>query len=173
MIEHCAFCGGKLTYDSQKHTCTKCAKTFYDNPKAAVVVMLYTPDKKYLVLARRAHKPEVGKLDFIGGFLDVGESFEQAAYREMQEESGLSKDDLGELKYVTSIYNAYQWEGVEVPTTSVCFVAEIRNDKQLKAGDDVSSFEYVPVDSLPPHNQCAWLDMPRVLVDTAQFLVEM
>ncbi len=87
-MEYCTYCGGKTTQQTNKRTCLVCNKTFYNNPKAAVVVMLYTPEKKQLIRTRRAHEPEVGKLDFIGGFLDVGETFEQAAYREMHEESG-------------------------------------------------------------------------------------
>ncbi len=167
------YCGAKTTQQNNKYTCTLCSKTFYENPKAAVVVMLYTPVKKQLILTRRAHEPEVGKLDFIGGFLDVGETFEQAAYREMQEESGLTAADIGELQYVTSIYNGYVWEGNVLPTTSVCFVAELVDDAQLVAADDVSSFERYDLDALPAKEECAWDDMPRALAEVAQLLAKM
>jgi len=40
-------------------------------------------DQGRIALARRAYEPEKGKLDPIGGFLDVGEDFEQAFYREL------------------------------------------------------------------------------------------
>ena len=166
-------CGGKTVQSKNKHTCTICNKTFYDNPKAAVVVMLYTSDKKHLILSRRAHEPEAGKIDFIGGFLDVGETFEQAAYREMQEESGLAATDIGVLRYVTSIYNGYAWEGSVLPTTSVCFMAELKDGSRLIAADDVSSFETFAIDALPTNEECAWDDMPRVLTETAQLLSAM
>lgn len=173
-MDYCPKCGGRTEgKGGDEFVCQNCGKTHFINPKSGVAIILYSSDKKNLILARRAHEPSVGKLDFIGGFLNVGENFEQAIYREMFEESGLRPQDIGKLIYATSIYNAYLWEGEILPTTSVCFMAELHTDVNLKAGDDVGMFDYVPIDSLPLNDQAAWDDMDRVLKDTAQLLATM
>jgi len=65
-----------------KFVCTQCRRDTYRNPKGAVAILLFD-DQGRIALARRAYEPEKGKLDPIGGFLDVGEDFEQAFYREL------------------------------------------------------------------------------------------
>jgi NAD+ diphosphatase len=167
-MEYCVYCGGKTIQETNKRRCGACGKTFYNNPKAAVAIVLYTQDTKQLLLARRARKPELGKLDFIGGFLDVGETFEDAVYRELAEESGLARSDIGVLQYITSTYNGYEWEGNIVPTTSVCYIAELLTNTKPVAGDDASGFEFYDTTMLPANEDCAWQDMPRVLREVAQ-----
>lgn len=49
---------------------------------------LFDQDGRY-TLARRAYGPHEGSLDRIGGFVDIGENFEGALYRELEEEVGL------------------------------------------------------------------------------------
>ena len=172
-MNNCSHCGDILAHETNRHICKNCKKTFYDNPKAAVVIVLYASDRQHLLLARRAHDPEKGKIDFIGGFLDKGEDFEKAAYRELYEESGLYKDDISELTYFGSFYNAYLWEGTAIPTTSVCFMAEIKNLKDLQPSDDVASIEQVHISDLPVGDAGAWLDMDSILTLVAQRLAAM
>jgi ADP-ribose pyrophosphatase YjhB (NUDIX family) len=137
------------------------------------VLVLYAKDKNSLVLARRAHDPGKGKLDFVGGFLDAGEDFETAAYRELKEETGLEKEDVGQLDYLCSFYNGYMWEGVELPTTSACFLVAIDDKKSIHPSDDVASVEYITSNQLPVGADGAWLNMDKVLQLAAQRLRSM
>ena len=56
-------------------------------PTVDVFVVAGSPDKPVLVLIRRKNPPH--GLAFPGGFVNEGESCEQAAVRELQEETGL------------------------------------------------------------------------------------
>jgi ADP-ribose pyrophosphatase YjhB (NUDIX family) len=50
----------------------------------------YADGRRGLVVVRRDVEPARGKLAFPGGFIETGESWRQAASRELREETGLS-----------------------------------------------------------------------------------
>lgn len=58
--------------------------------RIAIVDTIIERDGKILMLKRNYHP--VGKLDFPGGFVDAGETVEQAAVREVKEETGLTAE---------------------------------------------------------------------------------
>lgn len=112
-------CGVEALYPAEhQYKCPKCGKTYYDNPKAAVAIIL-VDDKKQIIIGRRAHQPYIGKIDFPGGFLDVGEGFEEALKRELKEESALTLEDIKDLSYLGSAHDYYPWEGAEISVASV------------------------------------------------------
>jgi 8-oxo-dGTP diphosphatase len=81
---HCA------SPDEQPLICERCAWRWYANPKPAAGVILER-DASVLLL-RRAVEPGLRAWDLPAGYLDPGESPEEAARRETFEESGLEVD---------------------------------------------------------------------------------
>lgn len=77
-----------------------------------------------------------------GGFIDYGESVEEAVRREMKEETGL---DLEELD-LFSVYSAPDRDP-RFHTISTVFTA--RGSGELKAGDDAARAAVFPLDELP------------------------
>jgi 8-oxo-dGTP diphosphatase len=77
--------------DEQPIVCDRCGWRWYANPRPAAGVLLERPDgdDTAILLLRRAVEPGAGAWDLPAGYLDPGESFEQAARREAREESGL------------------------------------------------------------------------------------
>lgn len=57
-------------------------------PALAVDAVVFDADDR-LLLIRRAHPPYKGRFALPGGFVDYGETLEQAAARELREEAGL------------------------------------------------------------------------------------
>ncbi len=52
-------------------------------------IMIYSPDKTKILLCRRIKNPYLGLYNFVGGKIEEGESGEDAAYRELFEETGI------------------------------------------------------------------------------------
>jgi 8-oxo-dGTP pyrophosphatase MutT (NUDIX family) len=73
--------------DEQPLVCARCAWRWYANPKPAAGVILERDES--VLLLRRAVDPGRGAWDLPAGYLDPGESPEEAARRETLEESGL------------------------------------------------------------------------------------
>src|SRR5512134_771964 len=88
---HCSYCGAR--YDEQQpwpRTCASCGVESYLNP-APVAVMLVPVDGGLLTV-RRAIPPRIGELALPGGFINLGETWQQAAARELLEETGVVVD---------------------------------------------------------------------------------
>ncbi|HEU4656230.1 MAG TPA: NUDIX domain-containing protein [Capillimicrobium sp.] len=66
-------------------TCPSCGYGAYYNPKPVASAIPRDADGNVLLL-RRGFEPSAGLWTFPGGFVDLGESVEQAALREVREE---------------------------------------------------------------------------------------
>jgi ADP-ribose pyrophosphatase YjhB (NUDIX family) len=81
-------------------TCAHCGYSAYYNPKP-VVCAIPIDDEGKVILHRRGFDPGRGLWTFPGGFVDLGESVEEAAHRETEEELGIAIE-LGALVGVYS-----------------------------------------------------------------------
>ena len=67
--------------------CTSCGAVVFLDPKVVAGVIAAIDGR--VVMVRRNMEPGIGRWTFPAGFVDRGESVEEAAVREMEEESGL------------------------------------------------------------------------------------
>lgn len=87
---HCSFCGGKLEtrsvpeHKGEVKLCSACNRVCFLNPKVAAGTLVLIDGK--IVLARRSIEPGYGLWTFPGGFVDLGETPQEAAARETFEE---------------------------------------------------------------------------------------
>ncbi len=85
---HCSWCGGAFAPEQPwPRTCAGCGKMSFLNP-IPVAVCLVPVDGGLLVI-RRAIPPAVGQLALPGGYVDINETWQQAAVRELEEETGV------------------------------------------------------------------------------------
>lgn len=96
---HCSYCGAAFAKDQPwPRLCTACGNISFRNPLPVVVSLV--PCESGVLLVRRAIPPRLGHLALPGGFIDYGESWQQAAAREVNEETGLLIDP-GEIQVFT------------------------------------------------------------------------
>lgn len=84
----CSFCGVRYPDVAIRPlTCDTCGNITWLNPAPVAVVLLPVDDG--VLTVRRAINPGKGQLALPGGFIDLGESWQQAAVRELFEETGI------------------------------------------------------------------------------------
>ncbi|KUL22020.1 NUDIX domain-containing protein [Actinoplanes awajinensis] len=90
---HCTFCGARFIPDQPwPRRCAACGETTYRNPTPVAVAL--QPIGSGLLVVRRGIAPAEGTLALPGGFIEVGETWQAAATRELGEETGLKADPL-------------------------------------------------------------------------------
>lgn len=119
----------------------------YEYPRPALtvdcVVFGAADDGLKLLLVERAAEPFRGRFALPGGFVDMAETTEEAARRELLEETGLKVSFLEQL-YTFSAVNRDPRERV----VSVAYFALVRPSAVI-GGDDAASAQWVDVGELP------------------------
>lgn len=141
----CNFCGKELDKNlldgKERQICPGCKEVYYENPLPVASVIISNRDREVL-LVKRAREPFQGMWCFPIGFAETGESIEDAALRELEEETSL-KGKITQLVDVSSHLNPFYGE-----LLIITFEAE-RVGGVEAAGDDASECRYFPIMNLP------------------------
>lgn len=123
----------------------------YDYPRPAVTVdvalFVIENASPKILLIKRKHPPFADSWALPGGFVDQNESLEDAARRELKEETSIQARELTQL-------GAYGDPGRDPRghTISVVFVGEMHAQtagKMLDAADDASDAKFFDINDLP------------------------
>ena len=96
---HCPRCGGTLEARAEGHelVCTACGKTQFPRTDPAVIMAVTRgepgADGEELLLGRQSSWPE-GRFSTLAGFVEPGETLEDAVRREVLEETGVVVGDV-------------------------------------------------------------------------------
>lgn len=74
------------------------------------VILVYNKDKDKILMCKREKEPFKGKFNLVGGKVENGESELSAAYRELKEETGITKDDISLLHVMNFQYKFDEME---------------------------------------------------------------
>ena len=145
-FKYCPVCGADnfTENDDKSKKCHKCGFRYYLNAVLAVAGFI-VDDNNRLLLCRRAKEPLKGTLDLPGGFVDIGETAEDAIRREVKEELNLHTDSI---RYLFSIPNEYLYSGFNVRTLDMFFMIKISDLSTLTAKDDVAQAMFIPFDQI-------------------------
>jgi 8-oxo-dGTP diphosphatase len=119
----------------------------YPRPAVTVDIVLVTQEKqRRVLLIRRKHLPFAGKWALPGGFVDMDETLEAAARRELQEETGL---EVGALEQLHTFGDPGR--DPRGRTISVVYLGEVdATHLQPKAADDAAELGWHSLRKRPP-----------------------
>jgi NAD+ diphosphatase len=150
---YCGRCGAKIRRLRTERAafCTDCNLITYPRISPAVIVLVQKGDE--ILLARSPHFP-AGMHSVVAGFVEPGETLEEAVHREVKEEVGIT---IKMLRYVAS-------EPWPFPNSLMCgFVATYARGEITIDNNEITSAGWFDRDHLPvlPSR----LSLSRVLID--------
>ena len=113
----------------------------------------------HVLLCRRGKPPNIGSWTLPGGAQDVGETCQEAARRELLEETGLTVGELHFCAYVDTVRRDGDGR-VRFHYTILDFAARWDGGDAV-AGSDVSHVEWAPMDALEPYD--LWSEAHRII----------
>jgi ADP-ribose pyrophosphatase YjhB (NUDIX family) len=151
---YCPRCGNPATVEfPRKLACPHCGYTAFYNPSPVAAAIPRDPETGAIWLLRRGFAPGKDLWTFPGGFVDLGESVEQAARREAQEELNI---DIG-LDHLVGVYSR-----AEDRVVLVVYAATAR-DTPTTTPEAVEVRAFAPVDL--PWDELAFWSTEQALSD--------
>lgn len=139
---YCPRCKHQLKQVDTHLYCPNCDLKIYPNPSLAVALIAFN-ERGEVLLNKRKIAPNPGSWDTVGGFVNVGETVEEAVKREFHEET---QGRCEIVKYWGSYPDVY---GVERSPTINLFVEVTIGGEKLKASDDAAELRFFPLNRLP------------------------
>jgi len=140
ILKFCPKCGSPR-FVSAGERCLKCSDCnfiMFINASAAVAALIEN-EKGQILLTVRGIEPGYGMLDLPGGFVNPGETAEDAVRRELNEELGIK---VTSLQYLFSAPNEYIYKGLSVFTLDMAFRVIPERVDGLRAMDDITGFKF-------------------------------
>ncbi|MGI9229713.1 MAG: NUDIX hydrolase [Gammaproteobacteria bacterium] len=112
-MNYCSHCGAEIVEkvpsddNRLRHVCVACERVHYQNPKIITGCIPVLDDR--ILLCKRAIEPRLGFWTLPAGFMELGETTQQAAIRETMEEANAEVDQLRlytmfNLPHVNQVY---------------------------------------------------------------------
>ena len=105
-----------------------------------------------MLLGRRAHEPDAGLWDALGGFLEEGEHPLDGLRREVLEETGL---EIQPGRFVGTYMDTYGDEDGAVPVLNLVWEVTVSGG-EARPADDVTELRWFDRGELPPDAEIAF-----------------
>ena len=120
----------------------------YKYPRPAItadcIVMTREPEP-HVLLIQRGYEPFKGCWAFPGGFMNIDETTEQCAIRELEEETGLKINNLHQVGAYSKVDRDPRGR-----TITVAYLTIIDTPVDVIGQDDAAKAQWFSVNSLPP-----------------------
>ncbi|WP_345194582.1 NAD(+) diphosphatase [Kistimonas scapharcae] len=137
--QYCAACGGTLVAISEERykACSQCQAHYYP-PVSPCVIVLVSKGNEILLARSPRHKP--GMFTLLAGFVEPGETVEQALAREVYEESGVR---VKNIRYIAS----QPWPFAH--NLMLGYHAEFESGDLVLDRDELEAGDWFHIDQLP------------------------
>ena len=143
-LRHCPRCAAELARNEVRGharlVCPDCGYIFYLTPAPVTCAVVRLGGR--ILLVRRRYPPKAGDWCLPAGFIEIGESPEASAVREIREETGLTVRITGLVDSWASD------EDPRTPVVSYAFTAEVVSGT-LEAGDDAEEARFFGAGEVP------------------------
>lgn len=119
----------------------------YKYPRPAVtadVVAITKEEVPKVLLIQRGFEPYKGCWAFPGGFMEMNETTEVCAIRELEEETGLRLDNMVQVGAYSKVDRDPRGR-----TITIAYLAIVREPLTVVAQDDAAKAEWFPINDLP------------------------
>jgi 8-oxo-dGTP diphosphatase len=119
----------------------------YKYPRPAVTadcIVITKEAKPKVLLIERGDEPFKGSWAFPGGFMNMDETTEQCAIRELEEETGLKVNDVQQIGAYSKVDRDPRGR-----TVTVAYLAVIDSPKEVIGQDDAAKAQWFPLSDLP------------------------
>lgn len=119
----------------------------YRYPRPAVTadcIVITKEEEPKVLLIQRANEPFKGCWAFPGGFIEMDETTEQCAIRELKEETGLDVSDIKQIGCYSKVDRDPRGR-----TITVAYLAIFDEPVEVTGLDDAAKAEWFPLSALP------------------------
>ncbi len=145
--QYCPSCGRVLELEviegKERKSCPACGFIDYKNP-LPVAVAITVKEKKFLLI-KRGIAPRKGTGGNPSGFIEVGETPEEASLRELKEETGVS----GQIVRLVGVFRIKD-EEIYGDMLVVTYLIKA-GDEEIAHGDEVEDARFFDITELPDH----------------------
>jgi 8-oxo-dGTP diphosphatase len=121
----------------------------YNYPRPAVtadiIILKKNNNQQFVLLIERKHPPFEGMWALPGGFLEMDETLEEAALRELREETGVTGIELKQFHTFSKVNRDPRHR-----TITAVFIGFTADNISIEAGDDAANVQWFSTDNLPP-----------------------
>jgi len=137
--QFCGCCGAKTIHQGNgfERSCPICLLSFFPRISPSIIVLIKNND--HVLMARSPHFP-AGIYGLIAGFVEAGESLEEAVHREVKEEVGLEIKNL-------SYFGSQPWPFPD--SLMVAFMAEYSSGDIVMDKNEIEDAAWYKYDNLP------------------------
>lgn len=118
----------------------------YPRPALTADCVVITKDEMpKVLLIQRGDEPYKGQWAFPGGFMEMDETTEQCAIRELKEETGLELSELHQIGAYSEVDRDPRGR-----TVTVAYLAVVDSTVVVEGQDDAAKAEWWPLTTPPP-----------------------
>ncbi len=151
---YCGRCGALTRHMSGtfERRCPTCDLTFYPRISPSVIVLIQRGDD---ILMARSHHFLPGNYGLIAGFVESGESLEDAVHREVAEEVGIQVKNL-------VYFGSQPWPFPD--SLMVAYTAEYAGGELIIDNKEIEAADWYTLDNMPNYSRSS-ISIARRLID--------